>query len=206
MSAFTWSPDVVPLALSSSLYLSLSLFPPSFFLLFFYSQSARRSLNWSAFRRQSKSNQTLPRIPTISVFCRIADNSGFTALLKISMNQRWHNGNWSKERYIDIKRDKPVLLVFLLHKVRISRITLRAFYRFIWINNLMTFSFHQANRLWSRILTKWKHHPGFTTDSEQSINFLLTNFGRYAHEMKFYVFNAMRLKCLFSTSFKKRLS
>lgn len=81
--------------LSPPLFISLPLFSsPSFFL--FYSQSARRSLNWSAFRRQSKSNQTLtsitnapwvpvkPRIPTISVFRKTADNSGFTALLKIS--------------------------------------------------------------------------------------------------------------------------
>ena len=49
-----------------SLFLSLSLSLSSrlrfFFFLLFYSQSARRSLNWSAFRRQSKSNQTLTSI------------------------------------------------------------------------------------------------------------------------------------------------
>jgi len=92
---------------------------------------------------------------------------------------------------------------FLVHKVEISHIERILSIHF---NDLMTFSFHQVNRLRSRILTKRKYHPGFTTDSEQSINFLLTNFGRYVREMKFYVFNAMRLKCLFSTSLKKRLS
>lgn len=106
--------------LSLPLFISLPLpSQPSLFFLF-YSQSARRSLNWSAFRRQSKSNQTLtsitnapwilvkPRISTISVFRRTADNSGITALLKISTAPTVAE---SKERHIGIKHDKPLLLV-----------------------------------------------------------------------------------------------
>lgn len=152
MFAFTWSPDVVPLALSSSLYLFSSL-PAFVFFILFYSQSARRSLNWSAFRRQSKSNQTLTsitnapwvpvklRIPTISVFRRTADNSGFTALLKIS----------TAPTVADLRNDTSglnvtsrFLLVLLVYEVWVSRVGSHAFYRLISINNSMTFSFHPA--------------------------------------------------------------
>lgn len=109
--------------LSLPLFIPLPLFSfvsssSSFFFILF----SVRSLNWSAFRRQSKSNQTLtsitnapwapvkPRISTISVFRRTADNSGFYGSFK---NFNSADGSRSKERHIGIKHDKPLLLVGL---------------------------------------------------------------------------------------------
>lgn len=136
-----------------SLFLSLShsLSLTTFVFFLFYSQSARRSLNWSAFRRQSKSNQTLtsitnapwipvkPRISTISVFRRTADNSGFTALLKIS----------TAPTVAVLRSDTSGLNVtscffFLVYETGNSRVGLHTLYRPISINDPMTFSFHPA--------------------------------------------------------------
>lgn len=206
-------------AYSLLLSLSFSPLPPAFVFFKFYSQFARRSLNWSAFRRQSKSNQTLtsitnapwipvkPRIPTISVFRRTADNSGFTALLKIS----------TVPTVADLRSDTSglnmtsrfFLPLFLVHEIGVSHIGLHALYQFISINDPTTFSFYLGCLIGSELLSHINqektrlarfYYRQLGDSKQQSINFLLTNFGRYAHEMKFYVFNAMRLKRLFSAS------
>lgn len=80
----------------------------------------------------------------------------------------------------------------------------------------MTFSFYPDRLIGSELLSHISQEetrlPRFYyrelgNNKWQSINFLLTNFGRYAREMKFYVFNATSLKRLFfQRALKKRLS